>query len=143
VGSPRAPTRSASAIGPSTRAPTTRSTRSSAARPPSMPLSHACSTTSTPSPPRGRHRIRRSPPTPARPRAFTRMDSVVFLGFVVAHRKESDALQAEVLSHPSSRGTKTRAGNKSPSVLGSSLTHMMTHGTETNVTSIRSSIQNK
>jgi hypothetical protein len=90
----RAPTRSASAIGPSMRAPTMRSTCSSA----TTPSSRARSTTSTPSPPKGHHRLQiwRPPPTPARPRAYARMDSTAFLGFVVARRKEWDALRAEV-----------------------------------------------
>jgi hypothetical protein len=47
-----------------------------------------------------------------------------------------------ILSHPDLRG-QTRVRLKC--VLGSSLTHMMTHGTETNVTSLlynRSSVQN-
>jgi hypothetical protein len=50
------------------------------------------------------------------------------------------------MSHPGFRGTKTRARTKSPGVLGPSLTHMMNHGTGSNVTSLlysRSSIQNK
>jgi hypothetical protein len=52
----------------------------------------------------------------------------------------------EILSHPGFRGTKTRARTYSPGVLGPSLTHMMNHGTGSNVTSLlhnRSSIQNK
>jgi hypothetical protein len=47
---------------------------------------------------------------------------------------------------PRFRGTKTRARTSSPGVLGPSLTHMMNHGTGSNVTSLlhnRSSIQNK
>jgi hypothetical protein len=47
---------------------------------------------------------------------------------------------------PGFRGTKARAQTKSPGVLGPSLTHMMNHGTGSNVTSLlynRSSIQNK
>jgi hypothetical protein len=39
------------------------------------------------------------------------------------------------LSHPGFRGTKP-GRESSPSMVGSSLTHMMTHGTETNVTSL-------
>ncbi|AQK89484.1 hypothetical protein ZEAMMB73_Zm00001d008304 [Zea mays] len=71
-----------------------RSTCSSA----TTPSSRARSTTSTPSPPKGHHRLQiwRPPPTPARPRAYARMDSTAFLGFVVARRKEWDALRAEV-----------------------------------------------
>jgi hypothetical protein len=47
---------------------------------------------------------------------------------------------------PGFRGTKTRARTSSPGVLGPSLTHMMNHGTGSNVTTLlynRSSIQNK
>jgi hypothetical protein len=95
-GLPRALTRSASVVGASMHAPTTRSTCSSTARPPSTPLSRSRSTTSTPSPLRAHHRlrIRRPPPTPARPRACAY--STAFLGFVVARRKEWNTLWAEV-----------------------------------------------
>jgi hypothetical protein len=47
---------------------------------------------------------------------------------------------------PGFRGTKTRVRTSSPGVLGPSLTHMMNHGTRSNVTSLlhnKSSIQNK
>jgi hypothetical protein len=40
------------------------------------------------------------------------------------------------MSHPGFGGTKTRARTQSPGVLGPGLTHMMTHGTETNVTTL-------
>jgi hypothetical protein len=52
---------------------------------------------------------------------------------------------SEEVSHPGFRGTKTRA-RTSPGVLGPSLTHMMNHGTGSNVTSLlynRSSVQNQ
>jgi hypothetical protein len=39
------------------------------------------------------------------------------------------------MSHPGSRGSKP-GRESSPSVLGPSLTHMMTHGIETNVISL-------
>jgi hypothetical protein len=42
---------------------------------------------------------------------------------------------APSVSHPGFRGTKP-GRESSPSVLGSCFTHMMTHGTETNVTSL-------
>ncbi|KAL5678277.1 hypothetical protein ACJX0J_014408, partial [Zea mays] len=95
-GLPHTLTRSASVVGASMHAPTTRSTCSSTARPPSTPSSRSRSTTSTPSPPRAHHRlrIRRPPPMPARPRAYAY--STAFLGFVVAHRKEWNTLWAEV-----------------------------------------------
>jgi hypothetical protein len=47
---------------------------------------------------------------------------------------------------PGFRSTKTRARTSSPGVLGPSLTHMMNHGTGSNVTSLlhnRSPEQNK
>jgi hypothetical protein len=50
------------------------------------------------------------------------------------------------VSHPDFRGTKTRARTSSPGVPGPSLTHMMNHGTGSNVTYLlynKSSTQNK
>jgi hypothetical protein len=55
-------------------------------------------------------------------------------------------LEPEDVVTPGFRGTKTRARTSSPDVLGPSLTHMMNHGTESNVTTLlynRNSIQNK
>jgi hypothetical protein len=40
------------------------------------------------------------------------------------------------VSHPGLRGHQTRTRKAKCVLLGSSLTHMMTHGTETNITSL-------